>query len=221
MKGNSKLYFNYGAMGSAKTVQAVVSDFNYKEHGFKTLLLKPSIDDRWDRTTEIVSRTGLSAPCISVGESDSILSIFVANPTDVVIVDEAQFLTPTQVEELRYIVDNYSIPVVCYGLRTDFRGRLFSGAQRLFELADTFNEIKSLCSCGKKATMSARFKDGKIVTDGPVISIGDNSCYKAMCHKCYAAEIAKAVVSDGTVYLAEKEEDKRWNALLKELDRLV
>lgn len=220
MKGNAKLYFNYGAMGSAKTVQAVVSDFNYKEHGFKTLLLKPSIDNRWGRTTEIVSRTGLSAPCTSVGESDSILSIFAADPTDVVIVDEAQFLTPAQVEELRYIVDNYSIPVVCYGLRTDFRGRLFSGAQRLFELADTFNEIKSLCSCGKKATMSARFKDGKIVTDGPVISIGDNSSYKAMCHKCYAAEIAKAAVSDGAVYLADREQDKRWNELLGRLENL-
>ncbi len=221
MKGNAKLYFNYGAMGSAKTVQAVVLDFNYKEHNLKTLLLKLSIDNRWGRTKEIASRTGLSAPCTSIGTDDSILSIFAADPTDVVIVDEAQFLTPIQVEELRYIVDNYSIPVVCYGLRTDFLGRLFPGAQRLFELADTFNEIKSLCSCGKKATMNARFKDGKIVTEGPVIAIGDNSSYKAMCHKCYEREKAKAINNDSTIYLADKEEDEKWNTLLDNLGNLA
>lgn len=187
----AKLYFKYGAMGCSKTAQALITKFNYEERNMKVLLLKPSVDTR-DGEATVKSRIGLSKPCLSVSDTDDIYEIYKTAHTDcqVVIVDECQFLTPAQVDQLDDIVIDFNVPVLCFGLATDFLTHLFPGSKRLFEIAESISEIKSVCKCGSKATVNARIdENGKIVTEGDQICIGGNDRYVAMCRKCYLKRI--------------------------------
>ena len=183
----AKLYFKYGAMGSSKTAQALITKYNYEENDMKVWLIKPSADTR-DGVQILRSRIGLAA-AVEVMAPD--VDIFIRfrdtklGNCDVVIVDECQFLTETQIEQLRAIVNECSVPVICFGLRTDFQTRLFPGSRRLMELADCIEEIKTMCDCGSKATVNARISDGYIVTEGAQVVLGGNDSYIAMCHRCY------------------------------------
>ena len=182
----AKLYFKYGAMGSSKSAQALITKFNYEERGMKVWLLKPAMDNR-DGVEVIKSRIGLEAVADSLTDTDSVLVYFgKQGKVDVIIVDECQFLTAEQIDDLRYIVDNYNIPVLCFGLRTDFMTKLFPGSLRLFEVADSISEIKTICSCGSKAIVNARIdSEGKVVSHGEQVLIGGNESYVAMCHRCW------------------------------------
>lgn len=191
----AKLYFKYGAMGSSKTAQALITKFNYEEKGMKVLLLKPAVDTR-DGAALVKSRIGLSSEALVFNREENLFDIIryndVARCPNAVIIDEAQFLTRKQVEQLRTAADKESISVLCFGLRTDFRIRLFEGSKALFELADSISEIKSVCSCGNKASVNARIdKEGKIITDGEQVEIGGNEKYVSMCYKCYREKCCK------------------------------
>lgn len=183
----AKLYFKYGAMGSSKTAQALITKFNYEERGMRVLLLKPATDTR-EAEGIISSRVGLTSPCVTVSESEDLFALFSSEKPrpDVVIADESQFFTAKQVDGLRAVVDEFNVPVLCFGLRTDFTTKLFSGSARLFEVADSIAEIKTICSCGAKATVNARLgASGRVVVHGEKIVIGGNEKYIAMCHKCW------------------------------------
>ena len=187
----AKLYFKYGAMGSSKTAQALITKFNYEERGMRVMLIKPATDVR-DGADMIRSRIGLAHKCEPLTAADSIMERFVArkDSTDVIIADECQFFTEAQIDELRAVVDTYDIPVLCFGLRTDFLTKLFPGSMRLFEVADSIAEIKTICDCGAKATVNARIDgNGHIVTEGAQVVLGGNDSYIAMCHKCYVKGI--------------------------------
>ncbi len=189
----AKLYFKYGAMGSSKTAQVLITKFNYEERGMKVWLIKPATDRR-DGETVVRSRIGLSAEANAVSSDVNLLEEFAAfhSDCDVVIVDECQFLEPHQVDELRALVDISDIPVLCFGLRTDFRTKLFPGSMRLFEVADSITEIKTICSCGAKAIVNARFDEsGRVLTEGAQIMLGGNDSYTAMCHKCWQRLISE------------------------------
>ena len=174
----AKLYFRYGAMGSSKTANAIMVQYNYRERGQNALLLKPRLDSR-DGEKLVGSRSGLCAPCEFVEDLPEIdLSLY-----DCLIVDEAQFLTKAQVEQLVDIVDGRGIPVICYGLRADFQGNLFEGSHWLLAWADTIEEIKTVCWCGRKATCNARVANGKVVKAGEQIVLGGNESYVALCRK--------------------------------------
>ena len=174
----AKLYFRYGAMGSSKSANAIMVQYNYQERGQKALMLKPRLDNR-DGARLVGSRAGLQAPCFYVEELDSIdLSQY-----DCVIVDEAQFLKKEQVRRLVDIVDEMNVPVICYGLRSDFQGNLFEGSHWLLAWADTIEEIKTVCWCGRKATCNARVFDGRVVKTGEQIMLGGNESYVALCRR--------------------------------------
>ena len=162
----AKLYFKYGAMGSSKSAQALIAKYNYEERGMKVWLIKPKTDTR-DGANIIKSRIGLFAAAEEISSEDSIKELFSRHgDCDVIIGDECQFFTPEQIDELRDIVDDMGVPVMCFGLRTDFITQLFPGSRRLFE------------------------KNGNIVTAGDQICIGGNDRYIAMCHKCWKKRIA-------------------------------
>ncbi len=184
----AKLYFKYGAMGSSKTAQALITKYNYEENDLQVWLIKPSADTR-DGERILRSRIGLEAPVEAVSPQTDVLALFESTRLgncDVIIVDECQFMTPQQIDELREIVDRHNIPVMCFGLRTDFQTKLFPGSLRLMEVADTIQEIKTICDCGAKATVNARIDaDGHIITQGAQVVLGGNDAYIAMCHKCY------------------------------------
>ena len=182
----AKLYFKYGAMGSSKSAQALITQFNYEELGMTVWLIKPSVDDR-DGANIIRSRIGLQREAQVIRPDEDIADTFArAGHADVIIADEAQFFSPEQIDQLRRIVDEQNIPVLCFGLRTDFQTKLFPGSRRLFELADSITEIKTICDCGRKATTNARISpDGYVVTEGDQVFLGGNDSYIAMCHKCY------------------------------------
>lgn len=188
----AKLYFKYGAMGSSKTANALITKFNYEERGMKVWLIKPSIDNR-DGASVVRSRIGLCADAFIVSpETDVEAEFEKITDADVIIADECQFLTAQQIDQLRRIVDTRDIPVLCFGLRTDFLTNLFEGSKRLFEIADSITEVKTICSCGNKAIVNARIGgDGRVVTRGGQILIGGNDSYVAMCHKCWQEAIAK------------------------------
>ena len=174
----AKLYFRYGAMGSSKTANAIMVQYNYHERGQNALMVKPRLDNR-DGERIVGSRSGLSAPCIYVEELESVdLSAY-----NCIIVDEAQFLKKEQVAQLVQIVDEMNIPVICYGLRADFRGELFEGSTWLMAWADTIEEIKTVCWCGRKATCNARVVDGKVAREGEQIVLGGNESYVALCRR--------------------------------------
>lgn len=186
----AKLYFKYGAMGSSKTAQALITKFNYEERDMTVWLIKPSADTR-DGADVIKSRIGLSACADVITPEDSISKKYrERGNTDVIIADEANFFTPSQIDELRAIVDECDIPVLCFGLRTDFLTHTFPGSLRLLELADSITEIKTICSCGAKAVVNARVsEDGYVITEGSQVFLGGNDCYVAMCHKCWKKAI--------------------------------
>ncbi len=186
----AKLYFKYGAMGSSKTATALITKYNYEERGMKTWLIKPAADHR-DGQYTLRSRVGLTAEVEAISPEKDIREVYAAHgKTDVILVDECQFLTEEQINQLRELVDFENIPVLCFGLRTDFQGHLFSGSRRLFELADSITEIKTMCACGSKATVNARIdSEGYIVTEGAQLLLGGNDSYVAMCHKCWIKNI--------------------------------
>ena len=183
----AKLYFKYGAMGSSKTAQALITKYNYEENDLNVWLIKPSADTR-DGAQLLRSRIGLEATVEVISPETDVYAKFLDSRVvscDVIIVDECQFMTEAQIDQLRTIVDEHNIPVMCFGLRTDFQTKLFPGSRRLMEVADTIQEIKTICDCGAKATVNARISDGYIVTEGAQVVLGGNDSYIAMCHKCY------------------------------------
>jgi thymidine kinase len=186
----AKLYFKYGAMGSSKTATALITKYNYEERGMTVWLVKPAADNR-DGTFTIQSRVGLSAEAETVSPTADIRALYAARePVDVIIVDECQFLTEPQIDQLRELVDQKNLPVLCFGLRTDFQTKMFPGSRRLFEVADSITEIKTICHCGAKATVNARLDgDGYIITEGAQVVLGGNERYIAMCHKCWKTHI--------------------------------
>ena len=198
----SKLYFYYGVMGSAKTAQALMQKFNFEENNKKVWLIKPSIDTRDDKIEnkikrKISSRIGLSDYVDAIESDVDIIKLFEDKfwnfeKFDIIICDEAQFLTTEQVEQLKEISDQFNIPVFCYGLKTDFKTHLFEGSKRLLEIADTIREVISSCKCGKKANVNARLDAfGNIIIDGNQIDIGGNEKYKGLCYTCYKEEVKK------------------------------
>ena len=186
----AKLYFKYGAMGSSKTAQALITRFNYMELGMSVWLIKPSVDTR-DGADVIKSRIGLEARAQVITPEQDIIAAYPKQPGHAVIIaEEAQFFTPAQIDQLRQLVDEEDIPVRCFGLRTDFLTHFFPGAQRLMELADSLTEIKTVCACGRKATVNARIDaSGRIITQGDQVFLGGNDSYVAMCHKCWKQRI--------------------------------
>ena len=183
----AKLYFKFGAMGCSKTAQALITKFNYEEKNMKVLLIKPSIDTR-DGADMVVSRIGLKAKATVITPDMNIYYLYEEKfyDSDVIIADECQFFTAKQVDELADIVMYKKIPVLCFGLSTDFTTHLFEGSRRLFEIAESITEIKSVCKCGAKATVNARFDDkGNIVYKGEQVVLGGNDRYEAMCRKCW------------------------------------
>ena len=177
----AKLYFRYGAMGSIKTANAIMVRYNYEERGQKALMLKPRLETR-DGASTVRSRSGLEAPCRYVEELDSLD----VSQYDCVIVDEAQFLNKAQVEKLVDIVDRLNVPVMAYGLRADFQGNLFEGSQWLMAWADTIEEVKTVCWCGRKAICNARIHNGRVVKTGEQIMLGGNESYVSLCRKHWA-----------------------------------
>ena len=182
----AKLYFKYGAMGSSKTANALITKFNYEERGMQVWLIKPALDDR-NGVTKVHSRIGIEADAFVVShETDVLLEFESRRGIHAIIADECQFFTTAQIDQLRRIVDEYDVPVLCFGLRTDFLTHLFEGSRRLFEVADSITEVKTICSCGKKAIVNARIdENGRVVTTGGQILIGGNDSYVAMCHSCW------------------------------------
>ena len=184
----AKLYFKYGAMGSSKTAQALITKYNYEENDMKVWLIKPSADTR-DGADILRSRIGLQAAVEVMVPGRDIYETYAKEHNGnchAVIVDECQFMTEAQIDQLRAIVDDYNVPVLCFGLRTDFQTKLFPGSRRLMEVADTIQEIKTICDCSAKATVNARIDaDGYIVTEGAQVVLGGNDSYIAMCHRCW------------------------------------
>ena len=174
----AKLYFRYGAMGSSKTANAIMVRHNYSEMGQRALMIKPAVDQR-DGETIVSSRSGLQCPCIYMEH----LTDETASKYDCLIVDEANFLSPDQVRQLVHIVDDLNVPVIAYGLRADFRGELFPGSAALLAWADTIEEVKTVCWCGKKATFNTRVIDGKVVKEGAQVLLGGNDSYISLCRR--------------------------------------
>ena len=184
----AKLYFSYSAMNAGKSAILLQSAYNYHERGMKTLLLKPEVDTRDPLSNHIVSRIGIKAQA-EVFSADTNLEEFIKqyyNKTkvDCILLDESQFLTPDQVWQLASISDDFGIPVICYGLRTDFKGNLFPGSATMLAIADDVREIRTLCWCGRKATMTMRFDaEGKAITDGNQVDVGGNEKYISLCRR--------------------------------------
>ncbi len=186
----AKLYFKYGAMGSSKSAQALITKFNYEELGMSVWLIKPSTDTR-DGADIIRSRIGLESRAQIICPGDDIIEEYKkAGEHTVIIADEAQFFTPEQIDQLRTLVDEKDLPVLCFGLRTDFLTHCFPGSLRLMELADSITEIKTVCACGRKATVNARIDgEGRVITEGSQVFLGGNDSYVAMCHRCWKKKI--------------------------------
>ena len=185
----AKLHFYYSAMNAGKSTALLQANHNYGERGMRTILLTAALDDRAGRGV-IKSRIGIETQAVAFEKADNLAEIVRTNAQGqsigCVLIDEAQFLTRKQVNELTDLVDHDGIPVLAYGLRTDFRGETFEGSQYLLAWADDIREIKAICSCGKKATMNARVnEEGKIERDGNQIEIGGNERYVSLCRKCF------------------------------------
>ncbi len=186
----AKLYFKYGAMGSSKTANALITKFNYEERGMKVWLIKPSTDNR-DGESTVRSRIGLSAEAQAIPAGMNIENEYKNHgDCDVIIADECQFFTEKQIDQLRNLVNDRELPVLCFGLRTDFMTKLFPGSRRLFEVADSITEIKTICRCGSKAIVNARIDSkGNVLTEGEQVFLGGNDSYIAMCHRCWQKAI--------------------------------
>lgn len=182
----AKLYFRYGAMNSGKSTLLLQTAHNYQERGMNVILMKPVKDKKAGECIE--SRLGVDRKVdFLLDENDSVIDIVASlDNISCILVDEAQFLTPNQVDELLRVTTDFDIPVICYGLRTDFLTNGFPGSIRLLEIAHSIEEMKTICRCGNKATFNARFKDKKLVTEGDQIAIdGFGVTYESMCPKCY------------------------------------
>jgi len=178
----AKLYFRYGVMGSSKSANALMVRYNYEERGQRALMVKPDIDQREGKAV-VNSRIGLQYPCIWFDELRT-MSPEELRTWQCIIVDESQFLTVDEVEFLSQVVDELEVPVICYGLRTDFKGELFPGSQALLACADLIEEVKTICWCGKKATFNARFDEtGKILKEGEQVVLGANDKYIGLCRR--------------------------------------
>lgn len=187
----AKLYFRHGTVGSAKTLNLLAVAHNYRQQGKKILLMKPAFDTRFGQGA-IKSRAGLEQ------EADLLIhpetSLLTVDYTDVscVLVDEAQFLSEKTIEELRKITLDWDLPIICYGLRTDFKSRLFEGSRRLMELADSIEEVKATCHyCNRKSIMNLKYVNGRAVARGPSVELGAEEKYLPACYKCYCLELAK------------------------------
>ncbi len=184
-----KLYFKYGAMGCSKSAQALMAKFNYEQQGYNVLLLKSDKDTRddYDGKKIVKSRIGLEAEAVSFSSKTNFKTLFKKynkqQKIDVIILDECQFCTESHINQLKELTE--FVPVLCYGLKTDFRTKLFEGSKRLVEIADSITELKSICACGRKATINARLSNGRIVTRGSIIEIGGDERYKALCYDCF------------------------------------
>ena len=188
----AKLYFRYGTVGSAKTLNLLAVAHNYKQQGKRVLLLKPLLDKRFG-TRSIRSRAGLTQDADLLLTEDTRLNHEQFDGIHCVLVDESQFLHPVVIEQLRDITWRLNIPVICYGLRADFRGELFAGAKRLLELADTLEEIKTTCAfCDRKAIMNLKHVEGIAVVDGPSVELGSEEKYLPACYRCYREQVAQA-----------------------------
>ena len=185
----AKLYFYYSAMNAGKSTVLLQSSHNYKERGMNTLLLTPEVDQRAGHG-KIASRIGLSAQAHVFSPQAQLLELIESRhqeePLACVLIDEAQFLTQTQVHQLASVADLINIPVLCYGLRTDFQGQLFPGSAALLGWADNLIELKTICHCGRKATMNLRIdSNGAPIKEGDQVEIGGNESYVAMCRRCF------------------------------------
>ncbi len=186
----SKLYFRYGAMNCGKTTNLLQVAHNYEEKGLNVIVIKSSIDKKGDKN--IVSRLGVERKVdILLNPKERIKDLIKLDHLDCILVDEAQFLEPGQVKELWIISKLYDIPVICYGLKTTFKGEFFKGSKTLMELADNLEELVTICKCGKKAKFNVRKVNGKVVKDGSDVAIDgfDNVTYESMCGKCYIKEV--------------------------------
>jgi len=187
----AKLYFKYGAMGSSKSAQALITQFNYEELNMRVWLIKPGVDTR-DGADIVKSRIGLTRSAYVITPEMNIIDEYLASGHhDVIIADEAQFFEAQQINQMRHLVDAHNVPVLCFGLRTDFLTNMFPGSKRLMEISDSITEIKTVCSCGRKATVNARITpEGQIITEGSQVFLGGSDSYIAMCHKCWHDKIA-------------------------------
>jgi thymidine kinase len=191
----AKLYFYYSAMNAGKSTTLLQSSYNYQERGMNTLILAPKIDNREDQAT-VTSRIGLSANATTFHLSDNLYQVVEElhqqQPLDCVLVDEAQFLTREQVRQVSDIADQLGIPVLTYGLRTDFQGKLFEGSEQLLAWADNLVEIKTICHCGRKATMVLRIgEDGQVIKEGAQVKIGGNELYVSVCRRHFKSGMAE------------------------------
>lgn len=195
----AKLYYYYGPMGSSKTLRLLSTAYDLEEKGIQIMVLKPSLDTR-DGEGVIKSRAGLERPCVVIDKETNLYNSIKTYSSVLnvqfeklkwVIIDECQFLTEAQVDELSDVVDYLDINVMCYGLRTDFQSKSFPASKRLFELADDIEEIKSSCECGeRKTSINARFDaEGNIITEGGQIMVGGNETYRAICRKCWKEKV--------------------------------
>lgn len=188
----AKLHFHYGAMNSGKSAMLLQVKHNYEEQGMSVVLCTPQIDDRAGCGI-VQSRIGLRSQALTFTNLTNFFTDLVSirkGRTNCVIIDEAQFLTEQQVLELARIVDQYDIPVMCFGLRTDFQGKFFSGSKALMEIADSLIEIKTICRCGRKATMVVRSVNGTPTREGAQVQIGDQE-YVSVCRKHYMEAVNK------------------------------
>ena len=202
----SKMFYYYGSMASAKTLRLLSTAYNFEEKGIQIMVLKPALDTR-DGEGIIRSRAGLERKCVMIDKEINLYKAIKAYRNVLasqletlkwVIVDEAQFLTEEQVDQLSDVVDFLDVNVMCFGLRTDFQSHLFPGSKRLFELADDIEEIKSSCECGeRKTSINARFdEDGEIITEGSQVEIGGNDKYRAICRKCWKNKIRDKLLKE-------------------------
>ncbi len=186
-----KLYFRYGTMGSAKTAMLLTTAYNFEERGMGYWCLKPVVDTR-EKKNVIRSRIGIERECKWIYPETDLYEMVkdafeqTLNIPDWILVDEAQFLSSEQVDQLARVVDDYGCNIICYGLRTDFKTHMFEGSRRLFEIADSIEEVKSTCNCGRKTIVNARIDSkGEIITEGEQVEIGGNDRYIAVCRKCW------------------------------------
>jgi len=189
----AKLYFYYSSMNAGKSTSLLQSAYNYKELGMNSFLLTAEIDDRYN-VGKVTSRIGLEAGAHLFNQDHNLFELVSERneneQIDCVLIDESHFLSKEHVKQLGKVVDNLDIPVLCYGIRTDFRGELFPGSQYLLAWADNLNELKTVCHCGRKATMVVRLDaDGKVVSDGAQVVIGGNDQYQSMCRRHFAEHI--------------------------------
>lgn len=189
----AKLYFRYGAMGSGKTIDLLKVAYNYEERNQTVLLFSPAKDNRFGEG-KITTRIGLQRNCICVKDDMNLFTYIndMEKKPDAILVDEAQFFTKAQIIQLSDVVDYFDIPVMCYGLRADFRIEFFPGSAALMAIADSIEEIKTVCECGKKATINMRFVNGLAVVEGDQVVIGGNDTYKSVCRKCYKKYVLKS-----------------------------